>query len=212
MTCTFVIPDIHGMANLLDIAIDEISKRECGRVIFTGDFIDRGDDSRRVVQTLIDGPKSDRFKWSFIRGNHEDMALHCADGTDIEWWVQNGGGATLSSYGGEIYSNHLGWFDKLPRLLSDENRVYVHAGVDESFSLDAQLQNTTQWHRYGKGDKQGYRGMHVVHGHTPIEDGPELLPMRTNLDTGAFFTGRLVVGVFEDGKAGGPVDFIEVKE
>jgi serine/threonine protein phosphatase 1 len=52
--------------------------------------------------------------------------------------------------------------------------------------------------------------MHVVHGHTPRPKGPELLEHRTNLDTKAFSTGRLVVGVFDDDKAGGPVKLIEV--
>lgn len=207
MSQTFVIADIHGRLDLLNMALAEVANWGGKKIIFTGDFIDRGPQSREVVERLISGPDEDCI-WSFVRGNHEDMALHCADGTDLKWWVQNGGGETLASYGGKIFAEHLDWFSALPRLTWDQHRVYVHAGVLEQHALDEQPEHTTQWHRYSDGENIGHRGRHVVHGHTPI--GPELLPNRTNLDAGSFFSGRLTVGVFDDDMAGGPIDVIEV--
>jgi serine/threonine protein phosphatase 1 len=207
MSKTFVIADIHGRLDLLELALAEISNWGGTKVIFTGDFIDRGPDSSLVVQRLMDGP-DDGSIWSFVRGNHEDMALHCADGTDLSWWVANGGGETIASYGGEISAAHLDWFNTLPRLTWDKHRVYVHAGVLEQHKLEDQPEQTTQWHRYSKGEDVGHRGRHVVHGHTPI--GPELLENRTNLDAGSFFSGQLSVGVFDDDIAGGPVDLIHI--
>lgn len=64
--------------------------------------------------------------------------------------------------------------------------------------------------RYPEGERR-YSSKHVVHGHTPRISGQELLPRRTNLDTFAWRTGRLVVAVFDDEMAGGPFDLIEVK-
>ncbi len=65
------------------------------------------------------------------------------------------------------------------------------------------------WKRYPKGDSSGFGALHVVHGHDNDPDGPLLYEGRTNLDTAAWCTGRLTVGVFDD-RPGGPVDFIVV--
>lgn len=210
MGLTFVIADIHGRLDLLNSALAEIEARMAGgRIVFTGDYIDRGLESAGVVQRLIDGPPAN-WEWVCIRGNHEDMLLTCKDGENLGWWVANGGGETIVSYGGEINQAHVEWMDALPRLWWDDHRVYTHAGVNESHELTEQVEAVTQWFRYPKGADVGYRGKHVVHGHTPNANGPELFENRTNLDTGAVFTGRLVVGIFEDATPGGPVNLIEI--
>lgn len=210
MSLTYVISDLHGRLDLLELALAAIEENAPGVVVFTGDFIDRGPDSKGVVDRVKAGPTVDGWRWSVVRGNHEDMALHCADGTDLAWWVSNGGAETLVSYGGSVSPDHLDWFSSLPRLTWDKYRVYVHAGLDRRVPLDEQIESDTQWKRYPKGATAGYQDKHIVHGHTPVLDGPELFDGRTNLDTGAVFTGRLVVGVFDDNKAGGPVSLIEV--
>jgi len=211
MSLTYVISDLHGRLDLLNVALDKILMNAPGTVVFTGDYIDRGPDSAGVVQRIMDGPK-DGWRWVPIRGNHEDMMLECVRGTaDLGWWVGNGGAATLASYGGEPFAAHLDWCDALPRLWSDEHRVYVHAGMSKQYDMAEQPEEITQWYRYPTGADVGYRGKHVVHGHTPNRNGPELFSQRTNLDTYAVGTGRLVVGVFDDNKPGGPVSLIEVK-
>lgn len=204
---TFVVADIHGRFDLLELALKEIDLQGGKNIIFTGDYIDRGPQSREVVELLIAGPQDNDCTWSFIKGNHEDMILHCIDGTDIEWWIQHGGDTTIKSYGSNIPAKHLQWFDEMPRLLWDTHRVYVHAGVSESHSLDNQPDQTTQWHRYGKNEDIGYHDKHVVHGHTI---GTKFLVNRTNLDAGSFRTGRLTVGVFDDNKEGGPIRTIGI--
>ena len=208
---TFVVSDIHGDLALLHKCIAAIeSFADTGTVIFTGDYVDRGPDSAGVVEYLMQGPENNGFRWSFIRGNHEDMILACHDGMDFEWWLRNGGDATLKSYDGSVTPAHLLWISLLPRLTWDRHRVYVHAGLDSTIPLTEQSQEDTQWKRYRKTDHDPYPGKHIVHGHTPIKDGPELLEWRTNLDTGGVFTGRMVVGVFDDAIPGGPVTTIEV--
>lgn len=210
MSRTYVIADIHGRLDLLELALSEIESRTPGTVIFTGDFIDRGPESKGVVDRVMAGPTDPAWRWSVVRGNHEDMALHCADGTDLHWWIQNGGAQTLQSYGGPIPVEHLNWFASLPRITWDKYRVYVHAGVDATVPLEQQDEHTTQWKRYPKGWASGHGERHVVHGHTPQPDGPELFEGRTNLDVGSFFTSRLAIGVFDNDKPGGPVEVIGV--
>ncbi len=206
---TFVVSDIHGRLDLLELCLAAIERRSAsGRVIFTGDYIDRGPESAGVVQRLIDGPP-DGFAWDFIRGNHEDFMIESCNGADPACWLANGGIETMQSYAMDIMPSHVDWMEALPRLLWDDLRVYTHAGVDESIALDSQKESTTQWFRYPNGADIGYNGRHVVHGHTPKENGPELYKNRTNLDTGGFFTGRMAVGVF-DNETGPPIDIIEV--
>jgi serine/threonine protein phosphatase 1 len=207
----FVIPDIHGRLDLLENALTLIEQREpAGTVIFTGDYVDRGHDSRGVIERLIAGPP-DGWRWVCLRGNHEDMMLETLRAPlDPGWWIGNGGGATVASYSAEFPNAHLDWIAALPRVWSDAHRVYVHAGVGEQYDLDAQPEQMTQWFRYPEGADIGYRGKHVVHGHTPRKNGPELYQHRTNLDTGAYATGRLCVGVFDLSKPGGPIEVLPV--
>ncbi len=121
-------------------------------------------------------------------------------------WLRNGGVATIASYAGRPERSHLQWWAAQPTLHKDAHRAYVHAGVLESLPLteEAQGEEVLLWHRLAKG-RDVHWGLHIVHGHTPVLNGPDRLEGRTNLDTGAVFTGRLVVGVFDDGTSGGPL-------
>ena len=93
----------------------------------------------------------------------------------------------------------------------DAHRLYVHAGVDAGIPLEMQSEKTLLWKRYPKHDASGFGGLHVVHGHDNDPEGPLLYEGRTNLDTAAWKTGRLTVGVFDDDRPGGPVDLIVVR-
>ncbi|MGZ3328448.1 MAG: metallophosphoesterase, partial [Xanthobacteraceae bacterium] len=86
----------------------------------------------------------------------------------------------------------------LPTIHVDEHRVFVHAGVDPTKPLDEQTDEFMLWHRYPEGADIGHGERHVIHGHTPNPEGPEMLSRRTNLDTLAWKTGRLVIAVFDD--------------
>ena len=129
-------------------------------------------------------------------------------------WLEKGGDAALASYGGDpaaIPQSHLAWLDGLRLMHVDDHRVYVHAGVDPEVPLDEQSETTLLWKRYPKGFPGGFGGRHVVHGHDNAPEGPLLYEGRTNLDTLAWRTGRLVIGVFDDDRPGGPVDFIVIR-
>ena len=129
-------------------------------------------------------------------------------------WMEKGGDATLASYGGDpaaVPKTHIDWLDGLPLIYLDAHRVYVHAGVDSGLPLDQQGEATLLTKRYPRGFAAGYGDRHVVHGHDNDPNGPLLYQGRTNLDTLAWRTGRLVIGVFDGDRPGGPVDLIELR-
>jgi serine/threonine protein phosphatase 1 len=209
---TFVIPDLHGRFDLMERALEriEMGTPSGGTVVFLGDYIDRGPQSREVIERLLLGAP-ERWKWVTLKGNHEDMMVACSDGPDLGWWLGNGGTQTIESYGGSIPADHIEWAKNLPMIHTDAHRVYVHAGVQPGRPLDAQGEAVLLWMRYPPNAFDiEYPGFHIVHGHTPVRGGPELYPGRTNLDAGAVFYGRLIVGVFDDDKPGGPTSIIEI--
>jgi hypothetical protein len=92
----------------------------------------------------------------------------------------------------------------------DTHRIFVHAGVDPKVALDEQDPDDVLWKIYGDRDEGGHGQRHVVHGHHHQANGPILKKRRTNLDTFAWYTGRLVIGVFDDDRPGGPLEVLEI--
>lgn len=213
MSGTYVIADLHGRYDLLLDAYSAIAADADGApstIIHLGDYVDRGPESRQIVERLmLDPGLPDGWRRICLKGNHEDMMVETMTAPlDPNWWVGNGGGATLASYGGVVPNSHLEWMAGLPHFHEDAHRVYVHAGVDPTKPLSDQTEAMLLWYRYQPGANIGFGEKHVVHGHTPNPSGPELFERRTNLDTYAWKTGKLFVGVFDDHKPGGPVRLI----
>jgi len=217
MSFTYVIGDIHGLDDLLGAALGEINARARGAaavIIALGDYVDKGPQSRQVIERLLPGIGGG---WKFIalKGNHDAMMVEgLRDPSKLTAWLEKGGDAALASYGGAsaaVPQAHIAWLDRLPLTHVDAHRLYVHAGVEPGVPLDRQSETTLLWKRYPKGNPDGFGERHVVHGHDNDPEGPLLYPGRTNLDTAAWRTGRLTVGVFDDDRPGGPVDLIEVR-
>jgi serine/threonine protein phosphatase 1 len=217
MSFTYVIGDIHGLDDLLGAALGEINARARGAaavIIALGDYVDKGPQSRQVIERLLPGIGGG---WKFIalKGNHDAMMVEALrDPSKLAAWLEKGGDAALASYGGDpaaVPQAHIGWLDRLPLTHVDAHRLYVHAGVEPGVPLDRQSETTLLWKRYPKGNPDGFGERHVVHGHDNDPEGPLLYPGRTNLDTAAWRTGRLTVGIFDDDRPGGPVDLIEVR-
>jgi serine/threonine protein phosphatase 1 len=221
---TYAIADLHGSFDLLESALDAIEQHGASAskrtIVFLGDYIDRGPQSREIIERLMAGAPAN-WNWICLRGNHEEMMLACLSGrADVNWWIRNGGGATLSSYGHRpespfdpalVPDTHRKWLRDRPVFHADAFRLFVHAGVDPTLPLEKQSEQTLLWMRYpSRLLDVGWKAKHVVHGHDPFEDGPILLRHRTDLDTLAWRTGRLAVGVFDDQKPGGPIKLIEV--
>jgi len=216
MNLTFVIPDIHGRSDLLDRAMAGIAACSRGRddvIVTIGDYVDKGPDSKGVIDRLMSGVDAN-FNLVALKGNHDAMMVEALrEPARMAAWLAKGGDAALASYGGsaaDVPYAHIAWLDRLRLTHVDAHRLYVHAGVDAAIPLAQQSETTLMWKRYPKGASDGFGALHVVHGHDNHSDGPLLYEGRTNLDTLAWRTGRLTVGVFDNDKPGGPIDFIVV--
>ena len=214
---TYAIGDVHGCFDKL-VRLLGRCRLHCGarpmRLMFVGDYIDRGPQSRRVVELLIETQNASPDRVVCLRGNHEAMAIAAAaEGGDMEaLWLMNGAAATLGSYGvaqaAELPPKHLEWFRSLPLAYDDGRRYFVHAGVDPHAPLAQQSEHDQLWIREPFLQHQGDYGRLVVHGHTPLPAGlADLRPNRLNIDTGAVFGGPLTAAVF-DAKQTAPVAFL----
>jgi serine/threonine protein phosphatase 1 len=229
-TRTYAVGDIHGRLDLLRAAIDRVAQHVGQgpfRIVFLGDYVDRGPDSRGVVDFLMALQR--RWPVVCLKGNHEDLMLQAVTQPDrrrLARWLEYGGAETLQSYGVEptadlaarIPGEHLRWMAGLPRTTGDAHRIYVHAGLAPNTPVHRQKDETCLWirERFLLG-RPGDFEAHVVHGHTPVWDGkpdpaePELLEHRTNIDTGAFATGVLTVAVFDAQTPGGPTEVLKIR-
>jgi serine/threonine protein phosphatase 1 len=218
----YAIGDIHGRADLLAqlahlILLDIRAAPPSGRalVVFLGDYIDRGMDSRGVLDALT----RSAFKTQavFLRGNHEAMMLAFLDDVGAgPGWIQNGGLETLHSYGidtvglrtgGSLETAQSALRDALPPthldfLLSTRltftsgDYFFCHAGARPGRLLTEQVESDLLWIREEFLDSRADFGFRIVHGHTPVMQ-PEVRPNRINIDTGAYISGKLTCVVLE---------------
>lgn len=220
----YAIADLHGRYDLLMKSLEKIEEHASSSegdwtVITLGDYIDRGPNSKDIIQTLKD-MQGEGFVC--LKGNHEDMAVQVMCNPTyrmIDWWDGNGGMATWKSYGtaniDAVDTDHIKWMANLPVYFETEKQVFVHAGIpDDNLPLEKQNTEKMMWMLYNPTDMGGYQGKHVVHGHHQFADGPHEWKGskrggRVDLDTFAWKTGRIVIGVFDDTQ-GPALEFIEV--
>jgi serine/threonine protein phosphatase 1 len=201
----YAIGDIHGSLHKLRDLMMLCERHADGRTasfIFLGDYIDRGPDSRGVVEALMDMQSRQPDRVIALKGNHEAVALEVVDGeTEAELWLREGGTATLRSYdiddARDLPDEHVAWLRALPLCYDDGRRFFVHAGVDPEKPLGAQRGRDLIWIREPfLSDARDY-GRLIVHGHTPQTDGiPDFRGNRLNLDTGAVFGRPLTAAAF----------------
>lgn len=216
----YVIGDIHGCKDLLLDAMSKIDDHRIknmdptdrleSRIIFLGDYIDRGPDSKGVLDYLMDYQDNmGRDKIICLKGNHEQMFLDAfyesfdTDAQDhpcFDMWYYNGGFSSLPDRPENIWktdAKYVVWMRSLPIAYDDGARYFVHAGIDPTIPLSAQREADQLWIRDRFLDCTFMFEKFVIHGHTPVDDGPVLLPNRLNMDTGAYRTGKLGVAAFE---------------
>jgi serine/threonine protein phosphatase 1 len=218
----YIIGDIHGRSDLLDQLVDEISRDidqhgdRDSLTITLGDYIDRGPDSRGVLERLSRNP----FPTPYValRGNHEVLLENFLDSpATAEQWRRFGGLETLYSYGVPVNDLLLGkGFEEAARAMEDalppEHRTFLsslrncismngcffcHAGVRPNVPLAQQDVKDLLWIREEFLNSTQDYGKMIIHGHTP-NVWPEVKRNRVNIDTGAFATGRLTCLVIED--------------
>ena len=222
----YAIGDIHGRSDLLSVLLTEIETHAAdrpSRIIFLGDYIDRGPDSAGVIRTVRDLAASRPGLVHCLMGNHEQMLLLAReDQAARACWLDNGGRSTLDSFkaGGpeQLPDDVVGWMRGLPTFYEDAQHYFVHAGVDPSSSLGEQTDADRLWMREPFISADHDFGKHVVHGHTPVRNVigasppiPDEREHRTNVDTGAVFGGALTAAVFDD-RHMHPIGFLQVQQ
>jgi serine/threonine protein phosphatase 1 len=208
---TFAIGDIHGCLDKLDRLIAACEAHADGRParwVFLGDYVDRGPDSRGVIELLMRRQQAQPGRVVCLRGNHEQMAIQAhADLRAMPLWLANSGATTQRNYPetkGRIADAHLAWLAALPFCHDDGLRFFVHAGIDLAEPLDRQDNDVMLWMRepfLSECDEVDC-GRFIVHGHTPLKGGrPDLRRRRLNLDTAAVLGGPLTAAAFDDTRA-----------
>lgn len=216
---TYAIGDIHGCAEALDRLLVAIDRHRAGRprrLVFLGDYIDRGPDSAGVIARLCILKRREPSFVTCLMGNHEAMMINAyRSGLDTLTWLENGGAATMASFGIKdpeaLPRDVLGWLSGLVTVHEDAQRYYVHAGFRPlRRGIDPDVM-TRLWVREPFLTADFDFGKHVVHGHTPQMTGsPDLRRHRSNLDTACVFGRTLTAGVFTN-QQGAPVDIVQVK-
>jgi len=195
---TFVVGDVHGCLGMLQRLMDRIGWRpEVDRLIFLGDFIDRGSESRGVVEYVLEISKRSEHV-ECLMGNHEKILLDFLDGRDMNTFFVNGGLATLNSYRGEtpkyggflIPDQHLSFFRSLKLLIELDDFYIVHAGFRPGVPIEQQTTEDLLWIRDSFIFSNYYFGKRVIFGHTPFAQ-PLVMENKIGLDTGAVYGNRL---------------------
>jgi serine/threonine protein phosphatase 1 len=223
-TRIYAIGDIHGRLDLLDSVLaridTDVDMHPASNAIrvFLGDYIDRGPDSKRVLDRLINYCVTQPTVC--LLGNHEAFLCEFLKNPDVlSVWRCCGGLDTLLSYGlapkiETDAQNQRELASELKRILPSSHReflsglkqyficgdfFFVHAGVRPGICLTKQSEDDLLWIREDFLLSEDQFGKIIVHGHTPVLE-PDVRPNRINIDTGAYATGRLTCLVLESDK------------
>ncbi len=221
----YCIGDIHGRDDLLQqihdkVASDVSNYNGTKIVIYLGDYIDRGECSKQVIEILLNNPLPG-FDSIYLRGNHEQCLIDFLVESKVgKAWFNYGGLQTLVSYGirykkiptsvkdlqaiqnelkQQLPHRHLEFFDRTQLFCCFGSYYFVHAGVNPRSSLKQQLPEDQLWIREGFIEHAKAFEKVIVHGHT-ITDEPDFQFNRIGLDTGAYQSGKLTCLVLENDK------------
>lgn len=224
-TRAYVVGDIHGRVDLLRrlhdmVAADSLTSPVTRNVlVYLGDYVDRGDSSRQVIEFLMQ-QELQGFEIVHLIGNHEEMMLTFLDDPSIgPNWIGNGGGETLLSYGihnpghravlepgtletlsqalaAELPKEHVNFLHGLATSHVEGDYMFVHAGIMPGVSLDLQTRADLLWIRDEFLSSHADHGKCIVHGHT-ITREVAFRGNRIGIDTGAFYTGVLTCLVLQ---------------
>ncbi|MEO1135504.1 MAG: metallophosphoesterase family protein [Pseudomonadota bacterium] len=214
----YAIGDIHGRADMLDALLsaieDDAGAFDETTLVFLGDYVDRGPDSKGVLERLTRLQKSHDNAF-FLKGNHEEIMLDfLAEPEDLPHWLDWGGEETLESYGVDpvgqsatalaeamnaaLPTAHRNFLKTLALTHTEGDYLFVHAGLRPGAPLEDQSETDLLWirKRFHNAPPDDRPDFVVVHGHTPT-DKPVDAGWRIGVDTGACYGGLLTAVVLE---------------
>ena len=214
---TIVVGDIHGCLGKLEEMMKRLAPMS-GRdqLIFLGDYIDRGENSRGVIEYLL-GLREKHPDTIFLMGNHEKMFIDFLGGVEQALFIHNGGGSTIRSYMGSMENPRLVMHRGLDTLVLEQMvpaghraflrdlRLYyetpdfimVHAGLRNGVPLEKQTADDLVWIREEFIYSEQDFGKRVIFGHTPFVR-PLVLPNKIGIDTGAVYGNALTCVIIPD--------------
>lgn len=188
MNKIFAIGDIHGELEKLKAVVSFLEDKD-GTIVFLGDYIDRGPNSKEVVDLLIYLQRQREVVC--LMGNHEQMLMDYLSGINKRLYLLNGGNKTVESYGGEFPEEHVEFFRSLLPHYETDDYIFVHAGIVSGRPLDLQGPDIKLWIRRDFIGSDDDFGKVVVFGHTPVGALPLIEDNKIGIDTGAGFEGPL---------------------
>jgi serine/threonine protein phosphatase 1 len=203
MSC-YVVGDIHGCLAEVRYLVEQLPLERGDRLVFLGDYIDRGPDSMGVVSYLLELREQGKIDAVFLKGNHEDMFLDYLGfpGNHGDVFLNNGGHATLASYGisasngaaaiaGQLPQAHLAFYQNLETFCVVKPYLCVHAGIQPLKRLEEQTAAEMFWIR-GEFIRNPHKlPFTVLFGHTPQKEALFDLPFKIGLDTGLVYGNKL---------------------
>lgn len=203
MSC-YVVGDIHGCLAEVRYLVEQLPLERGDRLVFLGDYIDRGPDSMGVVSYLLELREQGKIDAVFLKGNHEDMFLDYLGfpGNHGDVFLNNGGHATLASYGisasngaaesaGQLPQAHLAFYQNLETFCVVKPYLCVHAGIQPLKRLEEQTAAEMFWIR-GEFIRNPHKLPYtVLFGHTPQKEALFDLPFKIGLDTGLVYGNKL---------------------
>jgi len=185
---TFAISDIHGRLQELELLLGYIECSSTDTVIFLGDYIDRGPDSNKVIERLIE-IESAMPNTSFLKGNHEEMAISSKTDSDVrKLWMKYGGDKTLESYPDGIPREHWSFMYRLEKFVETDDSIFVHAGLDENLAMEEQDNEVLIWKRLNS-PLHHYSNKKIYCGHSKQRSGlPALFGSARCIDCSGWLT------------------------
>jgi len=204
MRC-YVIGDIHGCLDELRYLVEGLPLESGDRLVFLGDYVDRGPNSKGVLTYILQLQKRDDLELICLKGNHEDMFLAYLGlpGRHGDMFLYNGGYATLISYGvnskqssldeitSQISSDHIDFLKNLRMYFVMGRFICVHAGINPSKPLVKQNDTDLLWIRDEFINNPHRLPYTVIFGHTPRNAVLFDLPYKIGLDTGLVYGNKL---------------------
>ncbi|MEX0844024.1 MAG: metallophosphoesterase family protein [Balneolaceae bacterium] len=193
------IGDIHGCAASNEALLKKLNQKFGHELkyVFLGDYTDRGPNSKKVIDQLIEFEKD--HDCIFLRGNHDQMLLVAYEDNDWDLWLANGGNTTLENYNSHpgnfnLPDDHYRFFKNTILYWQTEKYFFVHGGISPDLTIEENLKSDYErdqflWQRDHVYVRKNRWEKTVIFGHTPVKE-PIIQQNMIGIDTGCVYKSR----------------------